>query len=587
MITINGLYEYSVKGGEPFEIKTRLNNINGIDYLTVTMHSNSLTVPKPMYINFSHPAIDIQHTWRTSNNFSKCTPITWMKEREVVSKACSEAPVVCCYGGDGTSRLCFALDDALNVVYLEAGINEETCNFDCGCRFFCTPTAPLTDYEVTLRVDNIAKPYYDALGDVSQWWECMDKYSPAPVPEYATLPMYSTWYSYHQSITPEVIEKECKLAKEIGCESVIVDDGWMAPEHSAYYYCGDWTPREDKFPDMAAHIKAVHEIGLKYMLWFSVPFLGTKSKAYESFKNKILNDVSSCEGALVLDPRYPEVRQYLGDVYLRAVREWDLDGFKLDFVDRFNQPVEEGVNDDEGRDRLCVNSAAYALLDDVTKRLNAEKPGLLFEFRQRYIGPVMRKFGNMMRATDCAYDSIQNRVHVVDIRLLCGKTACHSDMLTWNYDCSVSEAARQITNTLFSVPQISVRLADIPKSHIDMLKFYLKFFKSYKNTLLFGKFKPLYPSANYAAIIGYDKNKFVGTVYDNVVLPLDDTVADNTIVNSAFSDSVIVSSNSALGEFKAECYSPEGKLVWNKKLEINSGITSLDIPQCGILFLKK
>ncbi len=587
MIYLKSLYEYKITTDDNFEIKTNLNNTDGIDYLTVSMHSDSARIPQFMRIDFSHPAIDIQHTWRTSNNFHKSTPVTWMKEREVISKACSEAPVITCYDGAGISRLTFALDDALNVIKMEAGINEETCNFDCACNFFGTPTAPFTDYKVTLRVDNIPKPYYDALGDVSKWWESMPEYKPASVPEHATLPMYSTWYSYHQAITPDDIEKESKLAKEIGCETIIVDDGWMAPEHSAYYYCGDWTPLKNKFPDMAAHVKRVHDIGLKYMLWFSVPFLGTKSKAYEKFKHKTLNGVSSCEGALVLDPRYPEVRDYLSDIYIRAVREWDLDGFKLDFVDRFNQPYEEGTNDDKGRDRLCVNSAAYALLDDVTKRLNSEKSDVLLEFRQRYIGPIMRKFGNMMRATDCAYDSIQNRVHIVDIRLLCGKTACHSDMLTWNYDCSVSEAARQITNIIYSVPQISVRLAEIPKAHIEMLKFYLNFFKYYKDTLLFGKFEPLYPSTNYSAILGYDTKKFVGTVYDNVILPLDKAVSDNAIINSSFTDNVIVSSDIDLGEFDAKCYSPIGKLIWNKKITISSGIIKLDIPQCGILFLKK
>ena len=120
-----------------------------------------------------------------------------------------------------------------------------------------------------------------------------------------------------------------------------------------------------------------------------------------------------------------------------------------------------------------------------------------------------------------------------------------------------------------------------------MLKFYLGFFKQYKDTLLFGKFEPLYPSTNYSAVIGYDENKFVGVVYDNVVLPIDKVTDDNAIINSGYTDSVVISSESNLGEFYAECYTPDGQLSWNKKLEITEGITKLDIPQCGILFLKK
>ena len=44
-------------------------------------------------------------------------------------------------------------------------------------------------------------------------------------PEHARLPMYSTWYSFHLDITPELIEKQCRLAKELGMDSVIEDAG--------------------------------------------------------------------------------------------------------------------------------------------------------------------------------------------------------------------------------------------------------------------------------------------------------------------------------------------------------------------------
>lgn len=37
----------------------------------------------------------------------------------------------------------------------------------------------------------------------------------------------------------------------------------------------------------------------------------------------------------VLDPRYPETRRFIIGAWVHAVRDWDLDGFKLDFIDRF------------------------------------------------------------------------------------------------------------------------------------------------------------------------------------------------------------------------------------------------------------
>ncbi len=45
----------------------------------------------------------------------------------------------------------------------------------------------------------------------------------------------------------------------------------------------------------------------------------------------------------MLDPRYPEVREFLIGIYEKALLDWDLDGFKLDFVDEFVvTPLAEG-----------------------------------------------------------------------------------------------------------------------------------------------------------------------------------------------------------------------------------------------------
>ena len=53
----------------------------------------------------------------------------------------------------------------------------------------------------------------------------------------------------------------------------------------------------------------------------------------------------------------------------------------------------------------------------------------MIEFRQSYIGPAIRKYGNIFRAGDCPADILSNRIHTIDLRLTSGSTAVHSDML--------------------------------------------------------------------------------------------------------------------------------------------------------------
>lgn len=477
------MINYTISGDQRLQITSTCETIcDGIELIHITMHSDLPVAPQQAKISWSVDVVDIQDIWHPTANYERKLQPSWGGFTECCSTV--SAPVICLIGGGEFNRFTFAVSDALNVIRLSAGVNEHTAQLDCAVSFFDMPTAPLTDYSVTLRFDTRNIAYNKAIGDVALWWE--SEYVPSPVPEYAKLPMYSTWYSFHQELTPESVEQQCRLAKELGCESVIVDDGWQTADNSqGYGYCGDWEVCTDKIPDMAAHVKRVHDMGMKYILWYSVPFVGYYSKAYDKFKSMSLYDTKWFH-AMVLDPRYTAVRDYLIGKYKTAVDEWGLDGFKLDFVDQFTQQSADKETADIGRDCQSVPQAVDVLLSDVMAQLREQNPDVMIEFRQRYIGPLMRKYGNMLRATDCPNDPHQNRIHTIDIRLLCGSTAAHSDMLMWHSDEPVEVAATHIINILFSVPQISVMLDKIPQSHRDMIKFYLGLWRKYRDLLLFG-----------------------------------------------------------------------------------------------------
>lgn len=76
-------------------------------------------------------------------------------------------------------------------------------------------------------------------------------------------------------------------------------------------------------------------------------------------------------------------------------------------------------------DYAGLDQAVQRLMVDVMRELRAIKSDILIEFRQRYIGPAMREFGNMFRVGDCPENASTNRVGVVDLRLTSGHTAVH------------------------------------------------------------------------------------------------------------------------------------------------------------------
>ncbi|UKS27151.1 alpha-galactosidase [Paenibacillus sp. HWE-109] len=553
----------------------------GVELIHIKLEGDSLQQPPAIELVWFHPGIDIQGSWYPSAYRSKRLRVDW--EDGVVSKSTYSAPVFSLFNVLGSNRLTFAFSDALNSVALSAGVNEETATFRCGVKLFVEPIAPLSVYEATLRLDSREVPYYESLNDVQKWWATLPGYTPAVVPESAKLPMYSTWYSFHQQFTSEGIEQECRLAKQIGCEAVIVDDGWQTSDHTrGYAFCGDWEVCAEKIPDMRSHVASVHRMGLKYLLWYSVPFVGFKSRNWERFKTKMLKTVDSLQTG-VLDPRYPDVRDFIIDLYETALTEWDLDGFKLDFIDSFVGTEETIYKIDSEMDYISIPEAVDCLMSNIIDRLRFIKPEVMIEFRQNYIGPLMRKYGNMFRAMDCPNDAIENRVRTLDIRLISGNTAVHSDMVMWHPHEMVESSALQIVNTLFSVPQLSVKLDGLPEEHLQMVRFWLTFWREHRDVLVDGRIMPQHPDFLFPLVIADTAAKRVVCAYGDVtVRPGGNPPELVLFVNGTLNSRLNVELEEDWGSRWLEVRDCKGQLVKKELVELNAGIHRLEIPPCGV-----
>jgi alpha-galactosidase len=554
---------------------------SGAELVHLRIESDEAGRPLVFRLSWSHPLVSVHGFWHQGAGYNKGLGVDWGKG--FYSKATSGAPVGCLYDLEGRNRLTFALSDALNPVTFHTGVHEESGEARCWIRLFDEPSALLNVYEATLRLDTRDLPYHRALSDVSRWWAGMPGYEPAGVPETARLPMYSTWYSFHQNLDPGRVEEQCRLAKELGCEAVIVDDGWQTTSNErGYAYTGDWEPAPEKVPDMRAHVDRVHALGMKFLLWYSVPFVGRHSKAWERFSGMLLEEIER-HGAGVLDPRFPEVREFLIETYESALREWDLDGFKLDFVDSFGASQETGG----GRDYDGVPEAVDRLLEDTILRLRRIKPDVMVEFRQSYVGPLMRKYGNMFRAMDCPNDAVENRMHTLDIRLLAGDTATHSDMLMWHAGDPVHSAALQLVNVLFSVPQISVLLDRIPPEHVEMLRFWLGFWREHRDVFLDGALEPLHPEAIYPIVLARTQSKLAAAAYGNVVVPFEGQIPPTLlVVNGTLEEGVALNFAGGAGTRRTEVRDCRGRLTGTDSVALETGLHQIDIPPAGVAVLK-
>ena len=558
-----------------WESKTEGENI---EIITLTLESDKAATPPEFTVKWHTPSVDVYGFWSPNISLNKSS--YW--NSRTTSRAARFAPVISLYNQQDKNRITLAVSDTLNKVVTGTYLKEEDVNFHFYVNFFSEKTPATKKYQVKFRIDTRPIQFSRNLRDVARWWAGMADQKPAPVPEIARLPLYSTWYSFHQNITADEVVTQCKLAKPLGFDVLIVDDGWQTMDSQrGYRYTGDWQPI--RIGDMKSFVERVHEVDVKFMLWYSLPFIGEKAKNYNKFKGKYLRYWQS-QGAWVLDPRYPDVREQIINTYEKAMNEWQLDGFKLDFMGWFRADKDTILTAAGGRDYASVDKAVDRLMTDIMTRLHKINPQIMIEFRQPYIGPRMRKYGNMFRATDCPNMALVNRVRITDVRLLCDNTAVHSDMYVWHNNEPKEQAALQLLNVLFSVPQLSVKLDQVSPAHLRMIKFWTQYWKTNRSVFLDGIFVPSHPYANYPIIRGRTAEKTIIAVYNDVVIPLgEEDTGTIDIVNGKMSTDIILNLNQSLGKRQVEIYDCSGYLKKAQKLKLKSGVIKFRVPPSGLL----
>jgi len=566
-----------------FEMRT-VSAGTGVDAVRISLNAPTEAAPPKFSVGWRSPAKGVHHLWTSASTHYG---IPWSEP--MVSELSSSLPLYAFFDASDTNCLTIACSESCRRVMFTAPVNEWKMDFACAYVFFTVPEAPLREYSVEIRFDARSCFYGQAIGDAADWMCQASDICPMKVPDGAYDALYSTWYDFHQDVSAAAVERECALAAGLGMKTVIVDDGWQIDlplgnrPWNGYRLCGDWEPGRH-FPDMAAHVKRVQGMGFKYMMWYAVPFVGEDSRNFGRFKDKCLP--VECAGGHVLDPRFPEVREFIVQTYEDAVRNWNIDGLKLDFIGRF--ALKEGVVDPAvaenyaGRDIKAIPLAVEALLAEAVKCLKAMKPDILIEFRQPYVSPSIRRFGNMIRASDCPLSMVENRTRIARLRLTSGKTAVHSDMLEWRNDETAESAARCILNSLFGVVQYSVRLDAIPESHRRMLAHWIGFAEEHREALVKGTFRPHHPASDYPLLEGESAAERIFGVYQEN-LAVDVGAADRpvVVVNGANVDRVLLILPTT--PEKVEAFDTFGNRVTAPALK--AGVNSAAVPVSGYLKL--
>ena len=557
---------------------------DGREAVTLRMSAPAVSVPPECELLFSVSGANARHVWSDFEPYAPINPNHFAKYRRS-SQLASGTPIAVAFDEDGTSVVGMAATEVFEKVLYSIAFNDHTCALEGKMKLFSKNPAPRQNYEMKLLVDRRGRCWDETVQAASAWILSAAGLKSASVPEGAYDALYSTWYAYWQDVHASELEREAELAAACGMKTMILDDGWQMERTKRYYSkTGDWQPVASRFPDMKAHVAKVRSFGLKYMLWFSVPFVGEDSAAFTRFKGKYLCFAGEACGAWVLDPRFPEVRQYLIDTYVKAVRDWGFDGLKLDFIDRFVLPdVDPAVAENyAGRDCRSVLEATDRLMKDVLAALQRVKPDVLVEFRQHYMGPAMLQYGNMMRALDCPADPVVNRRRIADLRLTSGPLAVHADMLMWCPDDDAAGAAHPIISALFGVVQYSMVLDRLPETHRDVVRHWIRFAEKHREALLKGRFTAHHPELGYSILESESAAERITAVYAGDTLVRVRTDKPVVLVNGSREDGVLAdfgtesATVSVFDTFGRACGEPRTA----------TGLLRLPIPKSGYAEIK-
>lgn len=575
-------------GGWTFDVSCAVDG--GRDAVTVRISSAEEALPPRFGVFLVSSGAGVQNVWISdcSQDGHHLWPKIWSNGKMNKSALAFETPIAVGFNSQGVSPVAAACSEAFEPSKWCLYADERTCEATARFEFFEKPVRKMREYSATVLLDRRGRPFAETVRDCSEWIAKANGFKPAVVPEAAFDPLYSTWYAYLQDVSDKTLEEEARLAASLGMKTMILDDGWQKVDSVNFYSAtGDWMPAPSRFPDMKGHVAKVHAAGLKYMLWLAVPFVGDESKVWTRFEKMLLcgGDGKAPGRTGILDPRFPEVREYLVQTYERVVGEWGFDGVKLDFIDAFDIPAsgDPALRDGyAGRDYRSVPEAVDRLMKDVLSRLRRINPDVLVEFRQHYLGPAILQYGNMMRALDCPADPTANRRRICDLRLTSGALAVHSDMLVWSRDETPEGAALPILNALYSTIQYSMVLATIPPGHRDVIRRWLRFSQDHREALLKGAFTPLHPENGYTAVVGESaKERVVATYSDNVFVDCGAADKPVFVVNATGRRGVVVS-------LAAPPKSARAFDVFGREVPVGippAGVSRVDVPASGHLEL--
>lgn len=193
--------------------------------------------------------------------------------------------------------------------------------------------------------------------------------------------LINNWEATFMDFTEDKLMPIVERAKELGIEMFVLDDGWFGHRDDDRSSLGDWFVDEKKLNHgIAGFAKRVHDLDMKFGLWFEPEMISIDSKLYQTHPEWMIKTPGRGQTPgrhqFVLDMSRQEVVDYLFGLMSHIIQDAKLDYIKWDM----NRNITEMYGADLPADQQLEFSHRYILgVYDLYDRLTKAFPDVLFE----------------------------------------------------------------------------------------------------------------------------------------------------------------------------------------------------------------
>jgi hypothetical protein len=340
-----------------------------------------------------------------------------------------------------------------------------------------------------------APSWFHALRDYGEASKRHLALGPYPQNPAALDPVWCSWTAWNSDdLTSKLILDNAKLAREVGIRGMLIDDGWFGPGLDTdldWVANGDYEPDPKKIPDMKGLVQDLRNMGMRAILWMGPVTVSPDSKAFKKVKHLLQHvdgkpHIHKANKMHALCPSNGEAREYMISMMVDLLKRFDVDGFKVDLFNNLSpRPCDAQHAHDcrpniEGLDRL---------MRDMWKAITAVKPGVLLELKQNYGNIRAAQYGTMVRAGDSPYDTDINLERAIYVAAYAPVT--HNDYAVWTSREEPKDLGIVLIKQMIGgVPTFSVNFADMPQTHLEMLKGWLDLYHEWKGLWLGNRLMP-------------------------------------------------------------------------------------------------